>query len=519
MSVLDLYTGPWTRRHAAHLLRRASFGANPKQIKQAMSDGMSKTIDNLFTKRPLPEAPRDPETGLVWIDGGDGYNQQKGVNFYNSVTKSWWVGLMINDPPSIREKLTLFWQNHFSTEAEVVFNAIYQFRMHQYLRENCLGNFKAMVRQVTIEPAMLRYLNGNTNTLGSPNENYARELQELFSIGKGPVAGQGDYTYYTEQDVREAARVLTGWRDNRRGGGTQFVPQWHDTGDKQFSARYQNRIIKGRTGPTAGDDELNDLMDMIFSQERTAEYIIEKLYRWFVDSIITDQVKSDIIKPLAAQLRADNFVVEGVLRKLLSSQFFFSSEIVGAQLGSPADFIAGLLRTTTTWKTPSDAQLAHRFHQLLVGYMAGLQMDLFDPPSVAGWEAYYQLPGFDRIWITSATLPLRNGLSDAMLLPNRANDNKAILNTPDFVKEFAAPGDALALIDEINESFFTVPFTESMRMKLAEEVLMNGGRYYEWTAMWEGYIAEPSPLNTLIIKTYLDRLFRYLFRLAEYQLV
>jgi len=440
MAALDSFSGTWTRRHAAHLLRRASFGANPDQIQLATDAGLQATINTLFATRPLPQPPPDPETGLQWVDGGDGYNMAKGPNFYNAVTKSWWVGLMINDSPSIREKLTLFWQNHFSTEAEVVFQAVYQFRMHQYLRENCLGNFKAMVRQVSIEPAMLRYLNGNTNTKGNPNENYGRELQELFTIGKGPVAGNGDYTYYTEDDVREAARVLTGWRDNRRGGGTQFVPQWHDEGDKQFSARYQNRVIVGRTGPTAGDEELDDLLDMIFSQDRTAEYIVEKLYRWFVDSAITEQVRTDVIIPLAARLRSDDFVVEGVLRTLLSSEFFFSSEIIGAQLGSPADFIAGLMRSTTTWKTPSDIMLAFRFHGLLVSYLAGLQMDLMDPPSVAGWEAYYQQPGYDRIWITSATLPLRNGLSDAMLVPNRANDNRAVLSTPDFVKEFDSPG-------------------------------------------------------------------------------
>ena len=519
MAALDRYTGSWTRRHAAHLLRRASFGANPTQIQKAVADGLQSTIDLLFTDRALPEPPPDPETGLQWVDGGEGYDMTKGPNFYNSVTKSWWVGLMINDEPSIREKLTLFWQNHFSTESEVVFQAMYQFRMHQYLRQNCLGNFKAMVRQVTIEPAMLRYLNGNTNTKGNPNENYARELQELFTIGKGPVAGPGDYTYYTEQDVREAARVLTGWRDNRRGGGTQFVQQWHDEGDKSFSHCYQNRVITGRTGPTAGDEELDDLLDMIFDQNRTAEYIVEKFYRWFVDSKITDQVRSDVILPLAAQLRSDGYSVLNTLKTLLSSEFFFSAEIMGAQLGSPADFIAGLMRSTTTWTTPSDLMLAFRFHGLLVNYLAGLQMNLMDPPSVAGWEAYYQQPGYDQIWITSATLPLRNGLSDAMLVPNRANENRAILNTPDFVEEFSNPGDSLALIDEINEYFFAVPFSEATRMKLAEEVLMDGGRYYEWTIAWDTYKADPSPFNTLIIKSYLDRLFRYVFRMAEYQLV
>ena len=114
---------------------------------------------------------------------------------------------------------------------------------------------------------------------------------------------------------------------------------------------------------------------------------------------------------------------------------------------------------------------------------------------------------------------LRNGLSDAMLVANRANGNRAILDSPAYVTEFSAPGDAFQLIDDLNAHFFAVPFSESVRLKLAEEVLMDGGRYYEWTLIWEAYLAEPTQVNRLIVKTYLDRLFRYLFRLAEFQLV
>ena len=520
MAALDTYTGPWTQRQATHLLRRASFGATPAQIASVVDQGMEATITQLFTDLPLPEPPPDPQTGASWVDGGDGYDPTRGPNYYNNVVRAWWTGLMIEQPISIREKLTLFWHNHYATESIVVFNAFYPYRMLSHLREHALGNFKGLTRQVTLEPAMLRYLNGNSNTVGTPNENYARELQELFTIGKGPVAGEGDYTYYTEEDVRAAARVLTGWRENRRTGDAGFFPNLHDSSNKQFSARYQNNEIRGRFGPTAGDEELDDLLDMIYAQDRTAEYIVEKFYRWFVDSVIDEQVTTEVIKPLAAQLRADNYEVKNVLVTLLSSEWFFSDTMIGAQLGSPADFIIGLMRSTTTWTAPTEPLLRHRFLQNLSGYMAALQQLLLDPPSVAGWEAYYQQPGFDHIWITSATLPLRNGLSDAMLLPNRANDRGvAILDTPQFVTEYSDPGDSLALIDDINAHFFAVPFSEDMRMRLAEEVLMNGGRYYEWATIWDAYTQDPSQVNRLIVKTYLDRLFRYVFRLAEFQLV
>ena len=208
MPWLDTYTGTWTRREAAHLLRRVSFGANSTQLNTAVSDGLLATINKVFASRPLPDPPVDQTTGEVWVTG-EHYDLKKGDNYYNQSTRAWIVGLMLEDSPSIREKLTLFWMNHFATESVIVSQAIFTYRLLSFLRENSLGNFKELVRQVTKEQAMLIYLNGNTNTKGNANENYGRELQELFTIGKGPEAAAGDYTNYSEQDVKAAARVLT----------------------------------------------------------------------------------------------------------------------------------------------------------------------------------------------------------------------------------------------------------------------------------------------------------------------
>lgn len=520
MASLDAYTGEFSQREASHLLRRASFGGSQADVATAVSDGLETTMTKLFTERVELTEPINHENGLPWVDKGPGWDQTKAAPFYNAILRTWWMQRMIENPVNIHEKLTLFWHNHFASEWTIISNGSMSYHMINHLRTNCLGNFKAMARQVSIEPSMLRYLNGNSNTVGNPNENYARELQELFTIGKGPVAGDGDYTYYTEQDVREAARVLTGWRDNRIDWKTIFVERWHDTGDKQFSERYQNTIIKGRTGPDAGFEELDELIEMIFRQNRTSEYIVEKLFTWFVDNKITDEIRRDVIEPLASQLRDENWVIEGVLKRLLSSEIFFDLEAIGAQLGSPADFIVGLLRKSTTWAPPVDSPSnTHRFYLQLVNYMAALQMALGDPPSVAGWEAYYQNPGFDQVWITTATLPLRNGLTDAALFSNRANGGLALIDSLEFIENLSDPSDAFALIDELNEIFFTYPFTEELRLKLAEDVLMNGGKYYEWTIVWGAYKADPSPTNTLLIKTFTDRLFRYMFRMAEYQLV
>ncbi|MEN9282240.1 MAG: hypothetical protein RL594_1175 [Bacteroidota bacterium] len=563
MASLVPYTGPWTRREAAHLLRRASFGGSVAEVDAAVAAGLSSTITSLFTPLPTPAPPSNVEDGSKWVpDSGKvwtttavladpndsststAYDIRKGSGFYNGITKTWWTKRMATVPASIQEKLTLFWSNHFATEMSVVQNGIFSFELLAYLRANAFGNVKSMARRVTLDAAMLRYLNGNVNTKGSPNENYARELQELFTIGKGPEVSQGDYTTYTEQDVRAAARVLTGWRDfgvrdiTITGGDRDyrdnqpknppifpdnpnvvFITSQHDTGDKQFSPRYGNRVIKGRNTLQGAIAELDELLDMIFEQDATAEYIVLRLYRWFVCSDINDEIRRDIIKPLAAQLRSNNYAVGPVLKTLFSSQHFFDEALRGGQLRSPADMVIGLMRAVPTWKPLLTASLEVRFYSALATSLAGQQMDLNEPSSVAGWEAYYQSPDFDRMWLTTATLPLRNGFTDALLVNNNSLGRKPILDTVAFVRDLSDANDSLRLIEQLNEIFFAVPFTEQTTMMLAEEVLMNGGRYYEWATLWNAYLAAPSNSSAFnAVRTPLDRLFKYLFRLAEFQL-
>lgn len=563
MSTLSKYTGPWGRREAAHLLRRAVFGASRATLISAVSNGLDATLATVFAPVPPsvpPTHPNDnsqwvPPAGKVWTktavvtdqtkpELSTGYDLAKGSAFYNNITKQWWLQSMIHGPVSIHEKLTLFWSNHFATEMQIVQNGIFSFELLAYLRANAFGNVKDMARRVTLDAAMLRYLNGNVNTKGSPNENYARELMELFTIGKGALAAPDDYTTYTEQDVRAAARVLTGWRDfsardlNVTQGDTDlrdneprfppmfpdnpnvmFIASNHDTSDKAFSARFGNRVIKGRTGQQAGVDELNELLDMLFTQPATARYIVTRLYRFFVNTDITDDVRRDIIEPLASDLRSNGYFVGPVLKRLFASEHFFDPALRGCQLRSPADVVIGALRTATTWTTPADQGLANRLYGAFLNAMIGQQMDLVDPSSVAGWEAYYQAPDFDRMWLTTATLPLRNGFTDGLLVNSNALGRKPVLDTVEFVKGLTDTGDPLGLIEQVNEIFFTVPFSEAVTMMLAEEVLMNGGRYYEWTALWNSHIQNPTnaPARTAV-KTPLDRLFKYLFRMAEYQL-
>lgn len=563
MSTLSKYSGPWGTREAAHMLRRVTFGASPADLASAAKNGLDATLDIVLKPVPPsapPTHPNDnsqwvPDPGKVWTKAAivtdqtkpelsTAYDLGKGPAFYNNITKQWWLKQMIHGPMSIHEKLTLFWSNHFATEMQIVQNAIFSFELLTYMRANAFGNVKDMARRVTLDAAMLRYLNGNVNTKGSPNENFARELMELFTIGKGPLAGPDDYTTYTEQDVRAAARVLTGWRDfgmrdititagdrDYRDNEPRFAPMFadnpnvvfisasHDTTDKVFSARFGNRVIKGRTGQQAGIEELNELLDMLFEQPAAARYIVTRLYRFFVNTDITDEIRRDIIEPLATDLRTNGYVVGPVLKRLLASEHFFDLALRGCQLRSPADVVVGALRTANTWTRPTDKALENRLYGAFLAAMIGQQMDLVDPNSVAGWEAYYQAPDFDRMWLTTATLPLRNGFTDGLLTTNAALGRKPILDSVEFVKGLTDVGDPLGLIEQINDVFFAAPFKEATVMMLAEEVLMSGGRYYEWTALWNAHVQNPTnaPARTAV-KTPLDRLFKYMFRMAEYQL-
>ncbi|HFC01373.1 MAG TPA: DUF1800 family protein, partial [Phaeodactylibacter sp.] len=211
------YTGTWGMEQAAHLLRRTTFGPTYAQIKQAATDGLDATISLLFQNQPLPDPPiyydfeNDPNAALgeTWVDAIFLPNIQ-GLRGARRRSLFGWTFKQIRESGvNITEKMTLFWHNHFVVASTNVPNR--QYRYITFLRENALGNFKDLAKGITVDSAMLQYLNGTQNSKNAPNENYSRELLELFTIGKGELVGPGDYTNYTEDDVVELARALTGW--------------------------------------------------------------------------------------------------------------------------------------------------------------------------------------------------------------------------------------------------------------------------------------------------------------------
>ncbi|MCA6441489.1 MAG: DUF1800 domain-containing protein [Chitinophagaceae bacterium] len=526
---INPYNGNFTNVELTHLLKRTLFGASQADLLYFKGKTVSQVVDELLNpKAPLPDPPvkeytvpsttTTPDTniavGTTWVN--DPNTDGTIASLRRASFKKWWMGVMINQDRSIREKMTLFWHNHFSTETNDVNNAQFVYKHHTLLRANALGNFKALTKQVTLDPAMLVYLNGQYNTASAPDENYGRELQELFCCGKGPGS------QYTESDVKAAAKVLTGWRNNAATISSYFDATKHDTSSKSFSAFYNNTIITGRTGATAGNQELDDFLTMIFSTQEVAKYICRRIYRWFVYYDIDASVEANVITPLANIFRTNNYEIKPVLAALLKSEHFFDTLSKGCQIKSPVDLVVGLCREfNVSFQPVSDYITNYGFYNYLVSWVSNMQQNIGDPPDVSGWKAYYQEPQFYEVWVNSDTLPKRNQFTDTLIVNGYTyNGKKMQIDAAEYVKTLSNPSNPNVLIDDLVAALFQFDLSAASKTQLKRDILLSGqitDSY--WTDAWSVFIHNPAnTANTTTLKNKLRDLIKYLMNLAEYQL-
>ncbi len=521
---LNEYAGAWTETQVMHLVRRCLFGVTKDDIAFFKAKTMSEAVDYLLTIPATPPSPplnhygsvvNDPEVpvGQTWINAAANGNLE---GARRQSLKAWWLGLCVNQERNLREKMTLFWHNHFATESNIVQDSRYLYKHHALLRANCLGNFKDLVKQITIDPAMLVYLNGEDNTKTAPDENYGRELQELFTVGKDLAQ------HYTEDDVKAAARVLTGWRNNRTGINSYFDSTRHDTTNKQFSSFYNNTTITGRSGTNAGMDELNDLMNMIFAQEEVSKYICRKIYRYFIYYIIDESIELQVIEPLAAHFRTTNYDIKAVMAKLLKSEHFYDALNMGCVIKQPVDFVAGCARLMNLqYPGPSNVQQQYSHWLYTQQYTAVIGQDLGDPPNVAGWPAYYEDPQYYELWINSDSLPKRNLLNDAMLYTgyNRFGF-KLIYDVIAFADQFGTPSDPDLLLNDILALCHPVSLSQTSKDSIKVSFLLSGqSSNHYWTDAWNTYKNNPSDTTAkATVTTRLQAMMKYIFGLAEFQL-
>jgi uncharacterized protein (DUF1800 family) len=475
------YSQPWTEKQLKHLLIRTLFGVARENLSFFKGKGLEECVDTLLRTIPMPSPPvfrtkDDPKNlvpeGASFVFAPETKERDEDWTIY---IKAWWVGLMLNPQNNIREKMVLFWHNHFVIQFNTVKDSRYAYNYLNILRKHATGNFKSMLREITTAPGMLVYLNGNLNNKVTPNENYGRELQELFTIGKSPQS------HYTEMDVKSAGRVLTGWKDDKVKIGCHFSPAVHNTEDKAFSAFYNNHIIKGKPGQD-GAKETDELIEMICANPEVSKFLCRKLYRWFVHNHIDEQVEKTVISPLAEIMRQSDYEVKPVLKALFTGSFFYNSELMGAMFKSPVDFFAGIAR-----------ELNFEIQSNLEGWfliseaIKDIGQELGNPPNVAGWPAYYEFPSFDRNWVNSEYLSQRNGFKDFTFEGfNKKDAPYIVVDLLKFARLVPYPADAKTLVDDTLK-FLCIIEPGAGQKSYLEEILNNKGIGNTWEELWHAH--------------------------------
>jgi uncharacterized protein (DUF1800 family) len=519
----SVYTGTFGNAELVHLLKRTMFGVKQADLQAFSGKPLSVVVDALLTPAAAPAPPvnnynsatytdANVPVGQTWVNAP--YTDGTADSLRTTSYKAWWLGRMLAQGQTIQEKMVLFWHNHFSTQTATVTDSRYDYKHNALLRTYALGNFRQMVKQVTIDPAMLRYLNGYANVKAAPDENYGRELQELFTIGKGPNSK------YTEDDVKAAARVLTGFTVNATTISSGFDATRHDVANKQFSAFYGSKLITGKAA-AAGATEVDDMLDMIFATDECASFICRKLYRFFVYYTIDDATEANVIAPLAAIFRANNYEIKPVLKALLSSDHFFDPLNRGCIIKGPIDLYAGVCREfEIAFPADTDYVNAYYMWDYVRTAASNIAQNIGDPPNVAGWPAYYQEPQYHELWINTDTLPKRNQFTDTMIANGYTrNGKKIVIDTIAYSSKLPNPSDPNALVADALAQLYVVDVSQTVKDFLKSILLSGQIADHYWTDAWTAYKAAPTDAASLkIVTTRLTAFYKYIMDLPEYQL-
>ena len=550
MASLNPLQGALGQRRAAHLLRRVSFRYTRAKVDEMAGQTAAEALASLLTVSPLQldqpvYADKPSDTPATWINPpqppdatlpGD-------ENTLSEYVKAWWVNEALHDPGAAHRMSFFFHQ--FLAATPDAGSSMEFFDYLMLLRWGAFGNFKQLITKIVVDNCMLRYINNDQNYVNNPNENYAREFFELHTIGRGPAAGPGDYTNYTEDDIVAAARVLTGFnhadRDEYQDPDTLLpagrgYPQSHDFTPKTFSARFGGATISAPSTDQAGMlAELNAMVDMVFAQEETARNFCRRLYRFFLTRNISPEAETDIIGPLAQTFISGNFEVKPVLEQLFQSEHFFDAddaagtdEIYGALIKSPLD-LALQAFTFFDVPIPDPAGENHlHYRTLYTGGVLGRFMDwagmfMFYPPDVAGYPGYYQVPDFNRQFFNSATIISRYKLPEMLITGTHAWGPGA--NSPLGTKfDFAAwlkdsgvvsdPADPYVLVQELTRYLFPEEPDADRLDYFLDTIFLNMLPAADWTYEWQNYVSTGDDTEVSIA---LRRLYNALLYAPEYQ--
>ncbi len=387
----------WDRAKAAHLLNRAAFGGTPAQIDAVQKSGLATAVRNLVDgpSQPVAAVPppwaapkdlqvrRDSVQDIAALSADPGTRKQIEQQFRKDVRREevgqirdlgvWWLQRMRTSPDALQEKLTLFWHGHFATSVQKVRDAYYMWQQNATLRRYARGHFGALVKAISRDPAMVIWLDLRDSHDAHPNENFARELMELFTLGEG---------HYTERDVAAGARAFTGYRLNPRDQTFRYAAREADLGEKE---------IFGQKGNFAGDA----VIDLILQKPECAKFLAKKLWEFFA----YQDPEPEIIARLAEVIRLCDYEMRPVLMKVFSSEEFFSERAMRTQIKSPVQWLVQNARIFETDFPPP---------YVLFFAMRQLGQMLFNPPSVKGWDG-------GKAWISTSTLLARYNLAGLLV--------------------------------------------------------------------------------------------------------
>lgn len=539
-------SAPLGYKLAAHLLRRATYNISKSRIEHFATLNVTAALDELLdynsfttSELSLPE-PVAYDTGTPYINSGSSSLTDSQLRY--TVTN--WFMEEARKATTLQFKLAVFLHANFvATDSTFDYRAYYDYV--SWLLCYSKESYKELAYKITYDNRMLIYLSNQYNHKNAPNENYAREFLELFTITKGEQIAPGDYTNYTELDVRQAARVLTGYRrdtsrsiiDIETGIPTgRAVYSVHDVGNKTFSHAFNGRTI---TGATSADDmfrELHDFVDMVFDQDATAKNICRKLYRFFVRRNIDTEVENDIIIPLAIILKNQDYNIEIAIRTLLSSQHFYDEddsihedEIIGALVKPPFDLLlhsVNLLEANIGIPNAITEQERRYHYQFYlysrIQFLNYSDMYLFRPLTVAGYKPMYQDPDYDKQWFSFNTLEVRYSIGKSIIDGKRYFQSggpswRISFDVVDYVQNsgnFSNPRNAETLINEVYE-ILLVETPESFKHEyFFNEIFLRGLSVFNWMVEWDNYI---STGNSISVKGHLEDLFTEIMASIEYQ--
>ena len=561
------YTGEFGDAQKKHLLKRTMVGYASRHLKDLEGLTMDQAVDMIMTPHEMGEpvnnyyfelsaeeykekyknddvGPGEPFLDRPYVKwDGMGAIEIFGSE-RNLAIDTWLYYSFYSQPTSIFWKLFVFLHN--LTPVTRIGSHKSTFSYIQTIANGSFRNYRDFIYDLTIDPSMLEYLNLQFSRKETPDENYAREVQELFTVGKRP------FSRYTEGDVQAAARLLVGWRfnwdeTNHSEGRTPVIEfnSWnHDTGDKQFSEFYGGRIIQGREGE-AGAEELDEFLDMIFETEEVAIYLSRRLFQFFVYPVLSDYIEEQIIKPLAEIMRSNGYNLAATLKVLLKSDYFYSEELFNSILKAPLDFTFSLYkefdilngdlqmwvdeeqrlyqsifeedRSKFDEKFFEETYRIYKIGQKITWRIQPQGMSILDPPSVSGWPAFYQEPVYDLFWLNSVTIKAKKDITEpisrwGIYLEDRANLK---LKLGPFLNSFENAENLDAFIAQLTDRFLGGPIPERAYMRIKKSVLGDQLNENYWSEAVLNYRSNPSRDNYNTLSNRLEQFMYLLFELNE----